>query len=97
MGGFFVARSIPSEGAISSHTPGSLGGRSFCPENDMVDLIFSTDEANIIKGIPLFIFSQDDRLVWEDNSGAYSVRSGYKLLLQPSIWSQLIVNFLKQI
>lgn len=50
---------------------------------NFVDEIFFKDKAKSIKGFPLLIYSQEDRMVRGEHFGVYSVRSGYRLLLQP--------------
>ncbi|MBA0786104.1 hypothetical protein Gotri_027355, partial [Gossypium trilobum] len=51
------------------------------------DLIYSTftvEEAYQIVSIPIPITNQSDKVVWSnENSGIYSVKSGYKMLLDP--------------
>lgn len=52
------------------------------------DLIYSTftvEEADQIVSLLLPITNQSDKVVWSnENSGIYSVKSGYKMLLDPS-------------
>jgi hypothetical protein len=47
-----------------------------------IDSIFPMHIATRIFEIPLFDSLEDDKLVWVDNSnGIYSVKSGYKIML----------------
>lgn len=51
-------------------------------DTDLVDWIFENEEVQLIKSIPLSLFSQKNMLVWgREHSGVYSVRSNYRLLL----------------
>jgi hypothetical protein len=45
--------------------------------------LFSYDAAAQILAVPLVVEVQEDRLVWkEEQNGEYTVRSGYRLLMQ---------------
>lgn len=45
---------------------------------DLIDFVFSPNEANIIKSIPLSSFLQDNHVVWGgEHLSLYSVYSGY--------------------
>jgi hypothetical protein len=45
--------------------------------------LFSYDAAAQILAVPLVVEVQEDRLVWkEEHNGQYTVRSGYRLLMQ---------------
>ena len=57
---------------------------------EVIEHVFSTQEANIIKGIPLSSTSQKDVLVWPFTpSGTYSVKSGYRFLTDNSAQPQV--------
>jgi ribonuclease HI len=52
-------------------------------DKSKVDSIFPLNTAQRILEIPLLNAVKDDTIVWEDNAnGCYSVKSGYKILLQ---------------
>ncbi|KAA3478203.1 reverse transcriptase [Gossypium australe] len=52
--------------------------------NDIIHSIFVKEEADQIVSIPFPTTNQADKVVWfNENSGIYSVKSGYKLLLDP--------------
>ncbi|XP_030948949.1 uncharacterized protein LOC115972854 [Quercus lobata] len=54
-----------------------------CWREDVIDSSFSPHEAALIKAIPLSLDNCVDMLFWPKNSnGLYSVKSGYKLLLE---------------
>ncbi|KAL1090061.1 hypothetical protein V6Z11_D07G062900 [Gossypium hirsutum] len=57
------------------------------PNNWNRDLIYSTftmEEADQIVSLPIPITNQSDKVVWSnENSGIYSVKSIYKMLLDP--------------
>ena len=53
-----------------------------CWKEDDIDRIFVPKEAAIIKAIPFSLFNRDDTPYWPHNrDGVFSVRSGYRLLL----------------
>lgn len=53
-----------------------------CWKEDVVNSIFTLEEAEAIKCIPLSRTVEKDMLVWkEDNSCKYSIRSGYKSVI----------------
>ncbi|KAA3453713.1 reverse transcriptase [Gossypium australe] len=52
--------------------------------NDIIYSIFAKEEVDQIVSIPLPTINQADKIVWfKESSGIYSVKSGYKLLLDP--------------
>ena len=56
---------------------------------EVIEHVFSTQEAETIKGIPLSSTSQKDVLVWPFTpSGTYSVKSGYRFLVDNSAQPQ---------
>ncbi|KAK5794751.1 hypothetical protein PVK06_035993 [Gossypium arboreum] len=51
---------------------------------DIIYSIFTKEEVDQIVSIPIPTTNQSDKVVWfKENSGIYSVKSGYKLLLDP--------------
>ena len=49
----------------------------------LIDLCFYPPEAALIKSLPLCTVPQPDILIWpKENSGMYSVKSGYKCLME---------------
>ena len=49
----------------------------------MIDNIFLPHEAALIKSIPLSLGDCEDKLIWPNNpDGVFSVRLGYKLLME---------------
>ena len=53
--------------------------------NEVVDHVFNVQEVEIVKGIPLSSTNQPDKLIWSFTpSSNYSVKSGYKFLLENS-------------
>lgn len=57
-----------------------------CWKEDVIDRIFTSEEAMTIKCIPLSRSVKEDMLVWKgDNSGEYYVCSGYRSLLDQQI------------
>lgn len=50
---------------------------------DEVDRLFILEEASVIKAIPLSFSSRRDMIIWTScRDGIYSVKSGYKLLME---------------
>ena len=67
---------------------------------EVIEHVFSTQEADIIEGIPLSSTSQKDVLVWPFTpSGTYSVKSGYGFLTdnsaQPQVSNQVLAFWKK--
>lgn len=57
-----------------------------CWKEEVIDRIFTSEEVVAIKCIPLSRLVEEDTRVWKgDNSGEYSVRSGYRSLLDRQI------------
>lgn len=56
------------------------------------------EEADQIMSLPILTTDQSDKVVWfRENSGIYSVKSGYKMLLENSIVSINEQKMFKQI
>ncbi|XP_065628492.1 uncharacterized protein LOC136067104 [Quercus suber] len=56
-----------------------------CWRNNIIDHVFNVQEAEMIKSIPLSSTTQLDTLIWPYTpSGVYSVKSGYRFLLENS-------------
>lgn len=54
-----------------------------CWIKDVIDNIFLPHEATLIKSIPLSLEDCEDKLFWPwSSNGVYSVKSGYKLLME---------------
>ncbi|KAK5794191.1 hypothetical protein PVK06_035402 [Gossypium arboreum] len=50
---------------------------------------FSMEKADQIMSLPILTTDQSDKVVWfRENSGIYSAKSGYKMLLENSIWCE---------
>lgn len=65
---------------------------------DLINSIFQVDEALLIKCIPLSSTDVEDDLVWGgEHSGVYSMRSGYKLLIDSNLSAPLERMLYKQI
>jgi ribonuclease HI len=55
-------------------------------DNNKIHSIFPSHIANSILAVPLFNDVEEDHLVWDDDiHGNYNVKSGYNLLLEPTI------------
>ncbi|KAH1121997.1 hypothetical protein J1N35_005157 [Gossypium stocksii] len=65
---------------------------------DLIYSTFSVEEADQIISIPIPTTDQNDKVVWfSENSGIYSVKSGYKMLLETSNLSTNAQKIFKQI
>lgn len=54
-----------------------------CWIEEVLDNIFLPHEADLIKSIPLSLGDCEDKLIWPNNpEGVYSVRLGYRLLME---------------
>ncbi|KAK7857643.1 putative ribonuclease h protein, partial [Quercus suber] len=91
---------LPSKPAAKISTPILFGQENSCVgvlinpatrswRNDVIDHVFSIQEAEIIKNIPLSSTNQPDKLIWPFTpSGNYSVKSGYRFLHENAEQSQ---------
>ncbi|KAK8558829.1 hypothetical protein V6N12_042122 [Hibiscus sabdariffa] len=62
-------------------------------KEDVVRMLFSADQAMPILCIPIPVNHQPDKLILrEDRSGLYSVRSGYRYLINKSIEQEAIIS-----
>ena len=62
-----------------------INPRTRCWRNNIIDHVFNVQEAEVIKNIPLSLTTQPDILIWPFTpSGSYSVKSGYRFLLENS-------------
>ena len=62
-----------------------INPRTRCWRNNIIDHVFTVQEAEVIKNIPLSSTTQPDILIWPFTpSGSYSVKSGYRFLLENS-------------
>lgn len=63
----------------------------------LINSLFEADKAACIKGIPLLTVPQEDCLLWGERLGIYTVRSGYRLLLQSSTHTRIEHAIFKQV
>ena len=77
------------DGQENSNVEVLINPRTRCWRNNIIDHVFNVQEAEIIKSIPLSSTTQPDALIWPFTpSGTYSVKSGYRFLLENSVQFQ---------
>ena len=76
-------------GQENSNVEVLINPRTRCWRNNIIDHVFNVQEAEIIKSIPLSSTTQPDALIWPFTPfGTYSVKSGYRFLLENSVQFQ---------